>query len=146
MGSGKINIRWSSRCALMLWGYNQELQRQCFVVSVEKAQPSTPGSSFSPEVFQVSCTTLCYVLFTRQPSWRESQDFWSLSISGYLSSIKHNAQVLLIKKTENLILECVNRYVMVEALGNYLSWSGTAQECDGSAMLRTGHWALEYGP
>lgn len=31
---------------------------------------------------------------------------------------------------------------MDEALGNYLCWSITAQESDGSAMPRTGHGAL----
>lgn len=142
MGRGKINIRWSPMCALMLYVCSQELQRQHFGVCVEKPQPSTPGSSFSPEVFQVSCITLCYVLFTRQPNQRESWDFWSSSISGYLSPIKHIAQVLPTKKAENFILERVNRYVMDEALGNYLALSGTAHESDESAMPRTGHWAL----
>lgn len=45
----------------MLWGYSQELQRQHFGVCVEKPHPSTAGSSFSPEAFQASSTTLLCV-------------------------------------------------------------------------------------
>lgn len=125
----------------MLWGYIRSFKGN-ILVSVWRNR--IPALLAAPFLLRLSKhhPQHCYVLLSRQPSWRESWDFWLSSISGYLSSIKHIAQVLLTKKAENLILECVSRYVMDEALGNYLSLSVTAQECDGSAMPRTGHWAL----